>query len=77
MENQMIIKGKAIENLITKFHYKNRQLCFQIILNLGLDGKIPFSEYDDYFAYKQTFNELLKAKAENKDIHVSAVPQAA
>lgn len=76
MEKQMIIQGKDIENLITKFYYKNRQLCFQIILNLGLEGKISYSEYDDYFAYKQKFNELLDAKHQDKNVLVPATPVA-
>lgn len=66
----MIIQGKDIENLITKFYYKNRQLCFQIILNLGLEGKVSYSEYDDYFVYKQKFNELLDAKHQDKNVLV-------
>lgn len=70
----MIIQGKEIENLITKFYYKNRQLCFQIILNLGLSGKVSYCEYDDYFVYKQKFNELLDAKHHDKNILVPASP---
>ena len=70
MEQQMTIKGKDIENLITKFYYKNRQLCFQIILNLGLSGKVSYCEYDDYFAYKEKFNELLDAKNQDKNIQI-------
>lgn len=70
----MIIQGKEIENLITKFYYKNRQLCFQIILNLGLSGKISYCEYNDYFVYKQKFNELLDAKHQDKNILVPANP---
>ena len=70
----MIIQGKEIENLITKFYYKNRQLCFQIILNLGLSGKVSYCEYDDYFVYKQKFNELLDAKHQDKNILVPASP---
>lgn len=68
----MIIQGKDIENLITKFYYKNRQLCFQIILNLGLEGKVSYSEYDDYFVYKKKFNELLDAKHQDKNVLVPA-----
>lgn len=68
----MIIQGKEIENLITKFYYKNRQLCFQIILNLGFKGKVSYSEYDNYFVYKQKFNELLDAKHQDKNVLVPA-----
>jgi hypothetical protein len=70
MEQQMTIRGKNIENLITKFYYKNRQLCFQIILNLGLSGKVSYCEYDDYFAYKEKFNELLDAKNKDENIEI-------
>jgi hypothetical protein len=70
MEQQMTIRGKNIENLITKFYYKNRQLCFQIILNLGLLGKVSYCEYDDYFAYKEKFNELLDAKNKDENIEI-------
>jgi hypothetical protein len=72
MEQQITVKGKDIENLITKFYYKNRQLCFQIILNLGLSGKVSYCEYDDYFAYKEKFNELLDARNQGKNIEMPA-----
>ncbi|MFT6149246.1 MAG: hypothetical protein ACJAUH_001935 [Saprospiraceae bacterium] len=73
MEKQMVIQGKDIENLITKFYYKKRQLCFQIIINLGLSGSVSYSEYDDYFIYKQKFNELLDAKNQDKNILIPSI----
>ena len=72
MSTQTEINGKQVENLITRFYYKNKQLYFQIILNMGLDKKIPYQEFDDYYNYKQKFNQLQKAKSENQLIKVSA-----
>ncbi len=72
-----LIKGEQVSNLITKFYFKNRQLYFQIILNLGSEGKFPYCEYEDYYQYKEKFNELLEMKESNKDISISAIPQAA
>jgi len=69
----MVIQGKDIENLITKFYYKNRQLCFQIIISLGLSGRVSYSEYDDYFIYKQKFNELLDAKNQDKNVLIPSI----
>ncbi len=66
------INGKQVENLITRFYYKKKQLCFQIILNMGFDRKIPYQEFEDYYNYKRKFNQLQKAKSENQPIQLSA-----
>lgn len=71
MKDRNIIKGKEIENLITKFYYKNKQLYFQIILNLGLGKKVFYREFSDYYKYKKSFDQLLKAKSENRNVVLS------
>jgi hypothetical protein len=77
MKTPLLVKGNQIDNLITKFYFKNRQLHFQIILNLGSEGKLPYCEFEDYYEYKEKFNELLEIKESDKDISISAMPQAA
>ncbi|MFK8102216.1 MAG: hypothetical protein AB8G15_06825 [Saprospiraceae bacterium] len=70
MNSSNIISGSDVKNLITKFYYKNNHLCFQILLQLGLDKMVPYSEYKDYAAYKEDFNNLLKAKSNNIAINM-------
>lgn len=77
MKTPLLVKGNQIDTLITKFYFKNRQLYFQIILNLGTKGKFPYCEFEDYNDYKRKFDELLKMKESDEDISISAMPQAA
>ncbi len=62
MENVTTITGSEIQNLITKFYYKNNHLCFQILLHFGLDRTVPFQEFSDYAEYKRVYNDLLAIK---------------
>ncbi len=72
MEKNSIIKGAEIQNLITKFYYKNNHLCFQILLYLGVENTVPFKEFTDYTEYKKVYSELMDAKTNNQ---VVSIPQ--
>ena len=72
MENKAVINGNEIQNLITKFYYKNNHLCFQILLYLGVENTVPFKEFTDYTEYKKVYSELMNAKTTNQ---VVALPQ--
>ncbi len=56
--------------MITKFYYRDNQLCFQILLHLGLDETIPYQEFSDYALYKQVYSKLLAQKTTNEPIEV-------
>lgn len=70
MQDIKVINGSAVQNLITKFYYKQNQLCFQILLHLGLDETIPYSEFSDYKTYKQVYSKLLQMKNSNAPIEI-------
>ena len=69
MEMQRI-KGIQIKNLITKFFYKENHLCFQILIHFGSDETVSYREFSDYATYKNEYNKLLSAKAENTLISI-------
>ncbi len=64
------IKGTEVQNLLTKFYYKENRLCFQILLHLGLDETIPFQEFSDYSSYKKVYSNLLDQKNSNALIEI-------
>lgn len=68
MENVTTITGSEIQNLITKFYYKNNHLCFQILLHFGLDRTVPFQEFSDYAEYKRVYNDLLAVKNSDRSL---------
>jgi len=70
MLDNRIIKGGDVQNLITKFYYRDNQLCFQILLHMGLDQTIPYQEFSDYARYKQVYSKLLAKKSSNSPIEV-------
>jgi len=70
MENNAVINGAEIQNLITKFYYKNNHLCFQILLHLGVEKTIPFQEFTDYKEYKKVYSHLMNVKNTNAQIEL-------
>ena len=70
MENTTTVAGSEVQNLITKFYYKDNHLCFQILLHFGLDKTMPFQEFSDYTEYKRVYGELLQLKNSNGQITV-------
>ena len=67
MENNHFDKSK-IKNLITRFYYKNNQLCFQIILAFEKGGTKLHQEFMDYADYKKEYDRLLEVKAADEAI---------
>ena len=62
------IHSSKIKNLITKFFYKENNLCFQILLNCENNETKLFKEYNVYNQYKEEYNRLLDAKTTNEYI---------
>ncbi|MFK7808714.1 MAG: hypothetical protein AB8F74_13000 [Saprospiraceae bacterium] len=50
------------QDLITKFYYKQNNLCFQIILKTASDETVPYKEFTDYNEYKVAFEKLSQMK---------------
>ena len=69
----MEITGTQIKNLITKFYYKNNNLCFQILLLLDQNKSVAYEEYVDYSAYKKAYNELMDIKTKNLSLFLPTV----
>lgn len=70
MEKNAVVNGADIQNLITKFYYKNNHLCFQILLYLGVESTLPYKEFTDYTEYKKVYTELMNAKANNQTVEL-------
>jgi len=70
MEGYKTIKGGEIQNLITKFYYRENQLCFQILLHFGMDRTIPYKEFANYGEYKRVYAQLLEIKNSNEELQV-------
>ena len=75
MEDPNMLKGNDIENLVTRFFYKENQLCFQILFQCQADKVIAYSEYDDYTKYKEAFNVLIEKKTNNEVIILKEINQ--
>lgn len=69
MKNK-IFKGNQLENIITRFYFKQKELCFQIILQLK-HTRIVYNEYNDYHQYKMQLAQLISAKQSNQDIFLN------
>lgn len=66
----MNIRGEQIKNLLTKFYYKNNNLCFQIFLLFEQDQSLIYSEHTDYADYKKTYGRLLDARTKNLSLEL-------
>jgi len=64
-------KGNQLENIITRFYFKQKELCFQIILQLK-NTRVIYNEYSDYQQYKLQLAELISAKQGNNDIFLNS-----
>ena len=70
MKNKQMLNGAEVENLITKFYYKNNHLCFQILIQCGLENMIAYKEYSDYAEYKTAYSQLIDMKTNNESITI-------
>lgn len=63
------IKGKDIKRLVTRFQYKRESMCFEILLKLDRSTEmIVFLKTDDYNEFKQSFDELMTIRSENRTV---------
>lgn len=52
------MQHQRINNLITKYFYRNNHLCFQILLKMENNETVAYKEYADYAAYKHDFSRF-------------------
>lgn len=62
MLNSSDLQSVQIQNLVTKFYYKDNHLCFQILLSTDTNQSLAYKEYTDYSEYKKDYNQLLQIK---------------
>lgn len=65
--------GSQVKDLITKFFFRDDQLCFHILLLMEEGGTLFFQEYTDYIVYKNALGELEKALCSNALITLSKI----
>jgi len=51
-----------IDDLITRFFYKEEQLYFRIMIKLNGGTMLPYSDYADYNEYKKAYARLVEKK---------------
>ena len=71
MDNKQVLHSSKINNLITKFYYKDNHLCFQILLNCDGNETKVYKEYTDYAEYRDEYDRLLQLKAKGDYILVN------
>ena len=70
MEFVQQIRGVEVKDLVTKYFYRENQLCFQIILHLEGGETLLFKEFSGYGKYKAAMDELLAAQADGSIIKI-------
>lgn len=70
-----MLNGAQVDNLITKFYYKDNHLCFQILLQCGFENMVAYNEYSDYSEYKTAYNELINVRSNNGTINIPSKKQ--
>lgn len=68
--NSVSIRGEQIEQLLTKFYYKDSHLHYQVLLEFAGGKTVLLKEFTDYVTYKKVFSELQRIRKENLSIRV-------
>ena len=64
-----------LQYLVTKFYYKNNQLCFQILVQDESKNETTQMEYSNYDEYKKAYNQLMDLKSEKKSMDTPLIEQ--
>ncbi|MCC6722904.1 MAG: hypothetical protein IT258_00240 [Saprospiraceae bacterium] len=64
------ISGHRVKDLVTKFFYRNSNLCFHILLHVDGGDTVLFREFTEYAEYRKAFSELQQAKFNNMIINI-------
>lgn len=54
--------NQKIDDLITRFFYKEEQLYFRIMIKLNGGTMLPYNDYADYNEYKEAYAGLVEKK---------------
>lgn len=54
--------NQKIDDLITRFFYKEEQLYFRIMIKLNGGTMLPYNDYADYNEYKEAYASLVEKK---------------
>jgi len=54
--------NQKIDDLITRFFYKEEQLYFRIMIKLNGGTMLPYNDYSDYNEYKNAYATLVEKK---------------
>lgn len=71
MRNTTVLQTSEISNIITRFYYKDEQLCFLIVLELNNGGTIDYLEFVDYTVYRNCLSSLKKSTLRNQAITIT------
>jgi len=63
--------NQKIDDLITRFFYKEEQLYFRIMVKINGGTLLPFNDYADYNEYKKAYAELVEKKRSNDSLKVT------
>lgn len=63
--------NQKIDDLITRFFYKEEQLYFRIMVRINGGTLLPFNDYADYNEYKKDYAQLVEKKRANDGLQVT------
>jgi len=64
--------NQKIDDLITRFFYKEEQLYFRIMVKINGGTLLPYNDYADYNEYKKAFAQLVEKKRANDGLNVTS-----
>lgn len=65
--------NQPIDDLITRFFFKEDQLCYRIMIKLTTGTMVAFNEYADYNEYKTAYSELIEKKNTKEPVRAMAM----
>lgn len=67
-----IVKGEDIKRLVTRFQYRKDEMCFEILLRMNNAVEmVSFLKTTDYGIFRKTFDEIMTARSEKRNLQVS------
>jgi len=73
--NNFEILNQKIDDLITRFFYKEEQLYFRIMIKLNGGTMLSYNDYADYNEYKNAYATLVEKKRSGDAINNLAIAE--
>lgn len=70
--NSLETANQKIDDLITRFFFKEDQLCYRIMVKFTTGTMVAFNEYADYNEYKKAYTQLIEKKRMNESLTAMA-----